>query len=242
MSNEWISERLRNLRKSKGNLAKALGIDPARVSEVIGGRRNVQVSELPLMADFLEITTAELVSRLAARRPQRPANADPASTDDGEAAQPTPPPTEDGFVARPLDLPAQAHMPRNLPVYGSAMGGTDGVFEINGQILEYVERPPSLAGVKNAYAVYVQGDSMSPRFESGWLLHVNPNRPARRGDNVVVQIKPHDEHAPPLAYVKLFDCLTATKLVARQFNPPRDLEWPTQDVASIHRIVGVAEM
>ena len=235
MANQWISDRLRSLRKTKSGLAKTLGIDPARVSEIIGGRRNVQVSELPLMAEVLEISTTDLVDRLASRRSPRP---NPAPSDDHPARQFLPPP--DGFVAQAMEIPS--HLPRNLPVYGSAMGGIDGAFEMNGQVADYIERPPSLAGAKNAYGIYVQGDSMSPRFESGWLLHVNPNRPVRRGDNVVIQVRGHDEHTPPLAYVKVFECRTATKLVVQQFNPVKDMEWPLEDVVSIHRVIGVAEM
>src|SRR5271167_2291744 len=68
MDNRWIGDRLKSLRKTKSGLAKALGIDPARVSEIIGGRRNVQVTELPVMAAILEMPTEELVGRLVSRR------------------------------------------------------------------------------------------------------------------------------------------------------------------------------
>ena len=234
MSNEWISARLKSLRVTKGSLARSLGIDPARVSEIVAGRRNVQVAEIPVMAEILQMSTEELVARLTPRKmalqqeAQRQAN--PASTL---------PPLPQGAVT---DLPAPAQMPRNLPVYGSARGGIDGSFEMNGQSMDYVERPPSLAAARNAYAVYVQGDSMSPRFEAGWLLHINPTRPVRRGDNVVVQIKAADEHAPPLAYIKTFEATTPTKLMLSQFNPKIELEWPLENVVSIHRVVGIAEM
>ncbi|HLN24390.1 MAG TPA: S24 family peptidase [Patescibacteria group bacterium] len=235
MANEWISERLRSLKKTKSGLAKTLGVDPARVSEIIGGRRNVQVSELPLMAEVLEMTTTELVDLLASRH-------SPAPRAESAAAAAPPASSTDGFLAQMVDIPGFAHLQRNLPVYGSAMGGADGAFEMNGQVMDYVERPPALAGAKNAYGLYVQGESMSPRFEAGWLVHVNPNRPVRRGDNVVIQVRAHDEHAPPLAYVKVFECRTPTKLVVRQFNPPAEMEWPNEDVVSIHRVIGTAEM
>jgi len=183
MSNEWISARLKSLRITKGSLAKSLGIDPARVSEIVAGRRNVQVSELPVMAEILQMSTEDLVARLTPRKvaliqeAQRAAAINPPPL----PPPPQPLPTPSAAVA---DLPSGGLMPRNLPVYGCARGGVDGSFEMNGQGMDYVERPPSLAGARNAYAVYVQGDSMSPRFEAGWLLHVNPNRPVRRGDNV----------------------------------------------------------
>ena len=239
MDNRWIGDRLKSLRKTKSGLAKALGIDPARVSEIIGGRRNVQVTELPVMAAILEMPTEELVGRLVSRRQaQRAAG-------NGEApgfhlAEPSAAP--DGFVPTPIEVPARGSLPRDLPVYGSAVGGADGSFEMNGQVVDYVERPPSLGGARNAYGIYVQGESMSPRFEAGRLVLVNPSRPVRKGDNVVVHLKGADEHAAPLAYLKVFDSRTPNLLVVRQFNPPRALEWPIADVISMHRVVGVAEL
>lgn len=239
MDNRWISDRLRTLRRSKGSLAQALGIDPARVSEIIGGRRNVQVSELPVMADFLGMTTEDLVGRLVSRRQARHAESVPGPSGGALAEAP---PAGGGFVARPIELPSRSQQLRDLPVYGSAMGGADGSFEMNGQVMDYAERPPSLAGARNAYGIYVQGDSMSPRFEAGWLVTVNPSRPVRKGDNVVVQIRAADEHAPPLAYLKVFEARTPTRLIVSQFNPKRELEWPVADVVSLHRVVGVAEL
>lgn len=242
MSNEWIGARLKSLRISKGSLARSLGIDPARVSEIIGGRRNVQVAELPVMAEILQMTTEDLVARLTPRRAaQEDAARIAAAPFDAPPIQPAPSEAPSEATAS-LQASLTGQMPRNLPIYGSARGGVDGAFEMNGQSMDYAERPPSLTAARNAYAVYVQGDSMWPRFEPGWLLHVNPNRPVRKGDNVVVQIKADDEHSPPLAYVKVYDCTTPTKLVVRQFNPQKNMEWPLDQVVSIHRVVGIAEM
>lgn len=237
MDNRWIGDRLKSLRKTKSGLAKALGIDPARVSEIIGGRRNVQVTELPIMAAQLEMPTEELVGRLISRRQARRA----ADEEDGAGYQMSEP-GNDGFIPQALDIPARGSSLRDLPVHGSAVGGVDGSFEMNGQVVEYVERPPSLGGARNAYGIYVQGESMSPRFEPGWLVLVNPSRPIRKGDNVVIQLKGPDEHAPPLAYLKVFESRTPNNLIVRQFNPARMLEWPLSDVISVHRVVGVGEL
>jgi len=238
MDNRWIGDRLKALRKTKSGLAKALGIDPARVSEIIGGRRNVQVTELPVMAATLEMPTEELVGRLVSRRQARRA----ADHGEGPGFHQADASGNEGFVPQPLELPARSALPRDLPGYGSAVGGDDGSFEMNGQVVDFVERPPSLSGARNAYGIYVQGESMSPRFEAGWLVLVNPSRPVRKGDNVVVQLKPADEHAAPLAFVKVFESRTPHLVVVRQFNPPRTLEWPVTDVIAVHRVVSVAEL
>src|SRR5690606_21801676 len=64
---------------------------------------------------------------------------------------------------------------RDLPVLGAAQGGTKGLFMSNGDVFDMVERPGNLVGVRSAYAVYMVGDSMEPRYYAGWLLGINPN-------------------------------------------------------------------
>jgi phage repressor protein C with HTH and peptisase S24 domain len=196
------------------SLSKAAKLNETAVRDIIERRsKNPRRDTLTKLADALRCSLAELLG--------------------GEA---------DGFLAQPVEIEQRAEMPRNLPVYGNAIGGDDGAFQMNGETMSYVERPTTLAGVKNAYGVYASGTSMSPRFEPGWLLWVNPVRPVRQGDNVVVQIKPKQEGDPPLAFVKVFERRTPNKLVCSQLNPVMDLEWDLKSVVSVHRVVGVGEM
>lgn len=236
MPNAWISDRLRSLKKTKSGLARALGIDPARVSEIIGGRRNVQLAELPRMAEILEMPTAQLVELLTPRNGMTPRFQleEPAADASGFSYP-------DGLAAPPADPQAPPAGFRNLPVYGSVPADPDGAIEMNGAAVDFAERPPSLAGARNAYAVYVQDETMSPRFEPGWLLHVNPSRPVLRGDNVVVQIR-GSGRVQCHAHIRLFEERTADRLLVRQFDPPFFSEWPLDQVVAVHRIVGVAEM
>lgn len=232
MSNEWIGERLRALKKTKGSLAHVLGIDPARISEIIGGRRNVQMAEIPLMAEMLEMSTSQLVALLAPKRSNAAVSlkiADlPASTE------------TDGAFARIAEPSPMIELLRNLPILGTSVFGENGAFSLKDDIVDYGERIPSLIHAKNAYGLYMQGDSMSPRFEEGWLLQVNPNRPTRPGDSVVLRVK--DQHSSVVAYVKTLVSRDASALKARQFYPERILEWPQDRILSIHRIIGVTEM
>lgn len=181
--------------------------------------------------DLAAVPRADTLAKLARAVPESADIASPSLVRHAEAG------ADDGFVAFPGEAPAQAHMPRNLPVYGSARGGEDGAFLMNGSVIEFTERPPSLDTVKNGYSVYVQGDSMSPRYEAGWLLYVHPSKPVRRGDNVVIQLRASEEE-PPLAFVKIYEGKSTTRLMARQFNPPKLLEWDLAEVVSVHLIVG----
>lgn len=69
MRNKWLQDRLRELhqhRKSQRGLAQALGLAPARVSEIIQGTRRLQVEELDRVATYLEWPRARVEAYYAA--------------------------------------------------------------------------------------------------------------------------------------------------------------------------------
>lgn len=127
-----------------------------------------------------------------------------------------------------------------IPLYGTAVGGVDGQFELNGNLLDRVKAPPSLYGVKNAYAVRVAGESMEPRYEDGETVYVNPERRPTRNDYVVAQIR-EEENGPPLAFIKKFVRWNSEKLVLWQFNPPKEIEFDGRLVHSVHYILKSGE-
>src|SRR6266850_6821557 len=123
-----------------------------------------------------------------------------------------------------------------IPVYGQAVGGKDGEFVLKGNQVSEVLAPPNLLHVPDAYAVYVVGDSMEPRYFAGETVFVNPRLPVRRGDFVVAQIAA-EEGEPPHAYIKRFMAREARSLKLEQFNPRKALEFPMSRVVSVHRII-----
>lgn len=123
-----------------------------------------------------------------------------------------------------------------IPVYGQAIGGVDGRFVFNGQKIADVLAPPAVAGVRDAYAVYVVGESMEPRYKAGETAFVHPYIPVRRGDFVVVQIQGDDGDAP-FGYIKEFVSMDERRLRLKQLNPAETLEFPRKAVISVHKIV-----
>ena len=123
-----------------------------------------------------------------------------------------------------------------IPVYGSAVGGIDGEFAMNGVALYEVIAPAVLDNVSGAYAVQVAGESMEPRYFDGEVVFVNPHRRVVKGDFVIVQIWPEVEDDPPLAYVKRFVRRNSVELVLEQYNPPKELRFPDKRVKSVHFI------
>jgi phage repressor protein C with HTH and peptisase S24 domain len=137
---------------------------------------------------------------------------------------------------RNAEVGGPARFASSIPAYGQAVGGKDGEFILNGNRIVDILAPPSLQGVPDAYAVYVVGDSMEPRYFAGEAVFVNPRLPVRRGDFVVAQIAA-GEGEPPHAYVKRFTARDARHLRLEQFNPRKPLEFPVARVISVHRII-----
>jgi phage repressor protein C with HTH and peptisase S24 domain len=141
--------------------------------------------------------------------------------------------------------PSKAAPPRpgsadKLKVLGMAECGADGWSLWNGDVIDLIERPSGLIGVPNAYAVYVVGASMEPRYHPGEVVHIHPGRPVDVGAYVLVQRRGKQGEAP-LAVIKRLAKRTGAKITLEQFNPPRTFDIKTGDIVSIHRVVGSGE-
>lgn len=124
----------------------------------------------------------------------------------------------------------------HIPLYGTAVGGIYGQFELNGNRLDNVLAPISLLGVKDAYAVRISGESMEPRYFDGETVFVNPHRRPMRGDYVVAQVQ-MEEEGLKLAYVKRFVRWNSERLVLSQHNPEQELDFDAKTVVSVHYIL-----
>jgi phage repressor protein C with HTH and peptisase S24 domain len=128
-----------------------------------------------------------------------------------------------------------------VPVLGMAECGPDGWSLWNGDIIDTIPRPLNLAGAPKAYAVYIVGDSMEPRYYSGELAHVHPGKPVTIGAFVLVQIRPDHDGDTPKAVVKRLIKRSATKITLEQYNPAKKFDIKSDDIVSIHRVVGSGE-
>lgn len=137
--------------------------------------------------------------------------------------------------------PSRASLAEKLKVLGMAECGADGWSLWNGDVIDMVDRPASLAGVPSAYGVYVVGGSMEPRYYPGELVLIHPGKPVTLGAFVLVQRRPKHEGEPPLAVIKRLVKRTASKITLEQFNPAKNFDIRSDDIVSIHRVVGASE-
>jgi phage repressor protein C with HTH and peptisase S24 domain len=130
---------------------------------------------------------------------------------------------------------------QRVPVLGMAECGPDGWSLWNGDVIDTIPRPSNLMGAPRAYAVYIVGDSMEPRYYAGEIAHVHPGKPVTIGAFVLVQIRPDHDGETPKAVVKRLVKRSATKLTLEQYNPPKKFELKADEIVSIHRVVGSGE-
>lgn len=145
-------------------------------------------------------------------------------------------------VAAVTTFPPLSTMPLDVPIRGTAVGGNAGDFSLNGEIVDYARRPPGILRNSQVFCVFLRGDSMEPRLEPGDLLYVNPARPAKPGDDVLVEMLPTEPGEPGHAYIKRLEGQTPTKLIVRQFNPAKRFELPLNRVVRVSPIMRTAEL
>src|SRR5512146_1768348 len=169
----WFQQALDRVGMSQADLARHLRLAPSAVSRMLRGERQMKLLEAVQVAAFLGVTQDEVLRRAGAS-----ADAPSSPTRDGSPRRGRPP--------RMLQGPVPVPRPEPIPIRSAGRGGGDQQMFFEDGPIGYTARPANLSGVKGAYAIYMVGDSMEPRYEQGWLLHVNPFKPPTRGRAVVV--------------------------------------------------------
>ena len=245
MRNDWLARRLKELGKTGQGMANALGINKSRISEIIGGRRGVKADEIITISNYLEMSEREVIALLSGAS----STAQPGFAEASAPMAPLlePHPRHSGryhgaFVPEPKDLPPPSTMPVDVPVYGTVVGGEDGDFEMNGEVIDRVRRPAGLTNARNAFALYVVGTSMSPRYDEGDLIFVHPGRPPVTGSDVVVELHAKDEFGRHKALLKSYRGKSPTLLLLTQLNPPMEIQIPLTEVKQVIRVLRTNEL
>lgn len=213
MDIERIRQLLKETGRSQRDLAAHLGVDPAAITRLLSGRRRLRLDEAPKVEAFFGV------------------NGD-------RAAAPPPPPAPSANVdVRPRPPAAAGDVgPRDLPVYASAQGGPDGMV-IDYEPIEWMRRPQALEGVVDAFAFYVVGDSMAPRFRHGERLLVHPRRPPGPGDDVLLILR-DGRSGGYNAMVKQLVRRSPDGVCVAQHNPAKTFDIAAADIERMLLIVG----
>lgn len=105
-----------------------------------------------------------------------------------------------------------------------------------------ITRPPALQGARDLYAIYFQGESMLPRYEPGEVGIVDPARPVKPGDYVLVQLNDGASEEVTSVLAKRLVRQSAKSIRLEQFNPAVVFEVPRARVSRVHRILQQTDM
>ena len=217
MDANWFQQALDRAGASQADLARHLRLAPSAISRMLKGERQMKLLEAVQVSAFLGVSQEEVLHHV------------------GTAVEPAPrtDPPRRGRPPRPM-LPGTASARTDtIPIRSAARGGGEQEMFLGDGPIGYTPRPSNLGGVRDAYAIYMIGDSMEPRYEQGWLLHINPFKPPTRGRDVVVY------KTDQAVLIKQFLRWDSDTLVLRQLNPSQELRIPRDEVQECHLVVGV---
>lgn len=231
---ETLTDRIRARLAATGKNAHAASIEaggsPSLIPNILNGRSaNPRMDTLRKIAPALG-TTAEYLM-------------------DGDLTPPVvdqPAAVPEDFRRLDMSVPNTALWPKDVPVWGSAMGSLiqdnfEGTHVFSGEPIDYARRPPSLQGVRDAYAVYVTGDSMDPMHQHGQIRLVHPHRPPSPGDTVIVYTR-HWDSDPGQGYIKILRRRAGEHLILEQLNPRATLTVPLKYVVSVHKVMDMNDL
>jgi SOS-response transcriptional repressor LexA len=228
---KWLEDLFAQTGKTRAGLARQLSVDASRVSEMIAGTRRMTPAEIAGAAVYFGVSPEQLFAAETARTPMATHLQIPAQMPRIDVTWPD----------TPIIAPPFATMPKDVPVYGTVVGGNSGGFHMNGEVVDRVRRPPGLADVRGAFALYISGDSMEPRYFAGERVYINPARPPAVGDFVVIELRGSDGEAGD-TFVKRLVRRTANTVTCQQYNPRDDVTYETAKVKRIWRIVPLDEL
>lgn len=204
-----LKERLQAVRANQMDLARFMGISFKQVNRIAnpdspGGRKSLSALEVDQINRFFE-------------QRERAMGAYP--TGEAPTRRPHGVSLHESRAMVPLFIGIDTADGYKLSVSSAAQRGT-------------VMAHPAQSLATDAYAVTIIDETMAPRFETGEIAYVAPDRAPRRGQDCLVEFA--DLSARVLQYVERRE----KTVVFRQLNPAKDVVIPASEKIRIHAIVG----
>ncbi|NSZ47963.1 XRE family transcriptional regulator [Agrobacterium vitis] len=219
---------------------KELGLTPNQASVTAGLDRNYlrvmfdrpdavpRKKTLHQLAGVLECSEAWL----------RTGKADDA-TPNSETPQDIKPPA---IISSSISPAPAATTTKDVPVLGSAAGSlVNGSFALRDEVVDYVARPPAMSSAKGLYALFVEGESMQPQFYPGDIIFINPDRPIRPGDTVIVRSK-GDEGREVVSLGILKDRRGGHTVIGKHNYGKPTVSIPSTHIIAVHKVLSINEM
>lgn len=232
------NERLKQIRRAAGyryakEAARAFGWNENTYSSHENGNRGIPIKAAKTYAARFKVSLDWLLEGKGAG----PTDLAPDGVPNARPRKTAP---QDSTPIADLHIPLITELPKDLPVMGTGAGSNSGAFLLKtGSPIDYVRRPPGVSNRKDVFGIYVEGDSMEPKFEPGDLLICDPHRPARITEYVVVVVQ-LDESGDEEAYVGRLLAKRGGNVSIEKLNPSSVLE--LQHVSQVLKIITMNEL
>lgn len=127
---------------------------------------------------------------------------------------------------------------RDFPIYASAEGGPGEIIR-SAEAVDWYPRPAQVTHVREAYGLFVIGESMAPEFDPGDIALVNPALPPMAGKPCIFYTEIQGEAR---ATIKRFLRATGTLWHVFQHNPPhgmsKEFTLSRKEWGICHRVLG----
>jgi len=151
----------------------------------------------------------------------------------GNGKVPANSPGHDGLDGRDgLDGYSLRSLTSTIPILGRPSGAFDAVLMNPHEKIGEIERHPAQKNMKDAFAIYVVGEAMLPRYRPGELVYVAAMKPPAKGQDCIVEL------ANGEGYLREFIAHNGDGALCRTLNPAKEKKWLTADVKALHAVVG----
>lgn len=131
-----------------------------------------------------------------------------------------------------------AEIPQQLPVFGMPTIDGKGVY-ISNKFASTTERPDYLKESPNAYACFVVGNYMQPRFNHGELIYVDPSKKVVMEDEVLISTFNKDQE---FAEIKCLISEEDNHFLCGTFDSDETTKYNKNDIGRLHSIVGMRKI
>ncbi len=230
MKQTWIVDRLEELGRTQAELARFMKMPPPRISEIVSGRRKIQINEFPRLIEFLGIGSADAMLKISggaeAHVPEYLI----------QPAEPVP------MDIEPFEFHGELYAP--IPVFNIRASGVPGTLsEHAAPKYEHLFRLDWLRNLTDAplgllAVIQVSGDDMEPTLRQGDDILIDRRQTRIGTDGIYVYAQAEGQEL----FVKRFQRSAKSRFIAiRSDNPSYAIETGVsdEDISVIGRAIWI---
>jgi transcriptional regulator with XRE-family HTH domain len=222
---------------SQEDLARIVGISQVAIKKIESGQ-TVKSKYLPNIAQALGIPLGELDPSIGSDMTDTPQNLDVVPIHNSVVRHDSATTMTNGEQKVSEIIPGTALVGevRDFPLFGSTHSGR-GAMVLSSEPVDWTVRPSTLVKVRDGYGLIYINDDMSPKYESGYTLMVNPHVPPRLRDGCIFRRPPASDGSISFC-VKEFVRETHDLWYVKQYSPNKSFALKKSEWPICHVIVG----